>query len=187
MKRILIILALLVSACAGSGPGDTVSLESTTTSTRPTTRTPITTTSTPVPATTTSSATPATTTTEAPPPTTTTSTTTSTTMPPTTTTTTSTTTTTQAPTTTAAPATTVVGLGDFYSTPASIVIATGDRVKWVLESGMHDTTSFDGLWQSPLMTEIGESWSRTFDVAGTYDYQCSIHPGLMNGVVIVTE
>jgi plastocyanin len=60
-------------------------------------------------------------------------------------------------------------------------------VKWVLESGMHDTTSFDGLWQSPLMTEIGESWSRTFDVAGTYDYQCSIHPGLMNGVVIVTE
>ncbi len=60
-------------------------------------------------------------------------------------------------------------------------------MKWVLESGTHDTTSFDGLWQSPLMTEIGDSWSRTFDVAGTYDYQCSIHPGLMNGVVIVTE
>ncbi|NOX21495.1 MAG: hypothetical protein GXP36_00165 [Actinobacteria bacterium] len=186
MKRFLVILVLLVGACGGSGQPQTLSSEIATTSTSPTTQAPIATTSIPTPATTTSSTLAATTTqalptTTAAPPTTS---TTTTAAPPTTSTTT-----TQAPatTTTAAPATTVVGLGDFYSSPASITIATGDRVKWVLESGTHDTTSFDGLWQSPLMTEIGDSWSRTFDVAGTYDYQCSIHPGLMNGVVIVTE
>ncbi|GBE23992.1 amicyanin precursor [bacterium BMS3Bbin02] len=79
-----------------------------------------------------------------------------------------------------------MGLGDFYSTPASLTISTGDRVKWVLESGTHDSTSFAGLWQSPMMVEVGESWSRTFDTPGTFDYYCTIHPSLMDATVIVT-
>ncbi|OGO04726.1 MAG: hypothetical protein A2Y73_07065 [Chloroflexi bacterium RBG_13_56_8] len=73
--------------------------------------------------------------------------------------------------------------------PAEITVASGTTVTWINEdSAPHTITSGtrnnpSGLFNSGSVSG-GGSFSFTFDKAGTYDYFCSIHPG-MNGTVIV--
>jgi uncharacterized protein YjdB len=68
--------------------------------------------------------------------------------------------------------------------PASVDISAGGTVDWTFET-FHNVT-FLGL--APTGGSIGNTStgvvSRTFTTAGTYNYTCTIHPG-MNGTVIV--
>jgi plastocyanin len=79
---------------------------------------------------------------------------------------------------------------EYAMSPGTLVIKAGDTVKWTNVGNMdHDITSGadpapDGGWASPTFAP-GESWSRTFDTPGTYDYFCSLHPYLMPGRIIV--
>ena len=74
--------------------------------------------------------------------------------------------------------------------PGTLVIKAGDTVKFTNGGFMaHDATSgtdpvADGAWASPTL-QPGESWSRTFNSPGTYNYFCSLHPYLMPGTIIV--
>ena len=73
--------------------------------------------------------------------------------------------------------------------PSKIVINKGEQVTWVNEdSAFHSVTSgfydaptdlFDSGYMDPF-----ESYTLTFDEAGTYDYFCTLHPW-MEGQVIV--
>ena len=73
--------------------------------------------------------------------------------------------------------------------PSLIVIEKGKQVTWVNEdSAFHTITSgyygaptdlFDSGYLDPF-----ESYTLTFDEAGTYDYFCTLHPW-MKGQVIV--
>ena len=47
----------------------------------------------------------------------------------------------------------------------------------------HDWTSRDGVWASPALAQ-GQSYSFTFNQAGSYPYLCSIHPS-MTGTITV--
>ena len=47
----------------------------------------------------------------------------------------------------------------------------------------HDVSANEAGFKSPTLKE-GESYSRTFDTAGTITYICSIHP-FMGGTVTV--
>ncbi|MDZ7688329.1 MAG: plastocyanin/azurin family copper-binding protein [Halobacteriales archaeon] len=64
-------------------------------------------------------------------------------------------------------------------------VAVGGTVRWVLESGRHDTTAYhpdvrDGAslripeaaepWRSDPMSTVGETFEHTFEVEGVYDY-----------------
>ncbi len=73
--------------------------------------------------------------------------------------------------------------------PSLIVIEKGKQVTWVNEdSAFHSVTS--GFYTAPTeLFDSGyldpfESYTLTFDEAGTYDYFCTLHPW-MKGQVIV--
>ena len=58
------------------------------------------------------------------------------------------------------------------------VINVGDTVRWVLDEGMHDTKSVEGIpevWHSPLMETPGEFFEHTFTHVGTWWYYCTPH------------
>jgi plastocyanin len=68
--------------------------------------------------------------------------------------------------------------------PSPITIAAGDTVTWTNnDTTEHTTTAQDGSWNSGAVAP-GRNFSRTFPTAGSFDYDCTIHPG-MRGTVIV--
>lgn len=77
-----------------------------------------------------------------------------------------------------------VNIQNYAFSPAEITITKGTTVTWTnLDTTPHTVTgsSFDsGTLQK------GQSWSYTFNDAGTFDYICSIHPA-MKGKVMVRE
>lgn len=82
-----------------------------------------------------------------------------------------------------------VEIKDFAYAPNKITIKKGTTVTWTNQDSVkHDVTpdnesaSFEG---SELLAK-GESYSFTFDTAGTYTYHCSPHPN-MKATIEVTE
>jgi plastocyanin len=79
-----------------------------------------------------------------------------------------------------------VTIRDYKFIPAEVRIRAGDTVKW---TNMEKRTSHSVLFpaENGLESERlfpGESWQRTFTVAGGYSYRCGPHEE-MKGVVNV--
>ncbi len=73
--------------------------------------------------------------------------------------------------------------------PAVTTIPIGDSVQWHWLTGTHTTTSRTGVgdsWNSGTHT-AGDTFTHTFDVAGTFTYECLVHPGKMSGSVVVID
>jgi plastocyanin len=82
-----------------------------------------------------------------------------------------------------------VMMEDNYFDPAQVTVEPGTTVTWVQNgNNSHTTTSYDGLWDSGLLPGgSGQTFSYTFDEAGTYDYFCIPHEDLgMVGTVTVS-
>lgn len=79
---------------------------------------------------------------------------------------------------------TTVNISQFAFTPASIEVATGNKVTWVNEDkAVHSVVSDNpGFSSDPL--KQGERFSTTFNTPGTYKYHCGFH-AYMTGAVIV--
>ena len=81
-----------------------------------------------------------------------------------------------------------VDVGDFFYKPYRVKVQPGEAVTWrVLDGTDHTITSrqgapasFDSGTKAP-----GETYAFTFTTTGRYPYFCTIHPGLMSGVVQV--
>ena len=84
--------------------------------------------------------------------------------------------------------------------PHVVHIEQGGSVTWVLESGSHDTKAYHPEthgpqqripndaepWASELLSEDGETFERTFEAEGIYDYVCTPHEEMgMIGSIIV--
>lgn len=67
--------------------------------------------------------------------------------------------------------------------PDSIEVSVGDTVEWSNEGGVAHTVTFDDVDSGNL--DSGETFARTFDEPGEFDYVCTIHAG-MDGTVTVT-
>ena len=81
-------------------------------------------------------------------------------------------------------ATTSVDLPKSYKfVPAAIVVDVGATVTWTNHDDFTHTVTFAG--EAPQTMKPGESTTRTFPTAGTFTYQCSLHPRDMQGVVTV--
>ena len=78
-----------------------------------------------------------------------------------------------------------VYIQDFYFSPASITVEPGTTVTWVNQGqAPHTATHTGGAFDSGTL-QPGESYSYTFDKAGTsYAYYCRIHPD-MTGTIAV--
>lgn len=69
--------------------------------------------------------------------------------------------------------------------PAEVTIRPGDAVEWIFQghSADHDVVADDRSFVSELMRE--GSYVHVFEKAGTFGYDCSIHPE-MRGTITVS-
>lgn len=78
--------------------------------------------------------------------------------------------------------TAAVTIKSFAFSPATLTVKAGTTVTWTnQDSATHDVKG-DAFASEPLSQ--GETFSFTFDKAGSYDYICSFHPS-MTGKIIV--
>ena len=87
------------------------------------------------------------------------------------------------------PATTnTVEIKGFAFNPATITVTKGTTVKWTNnDNAPHTVTTTSAPVDFDSGTKNkGDTFTQTFDTAGTYGYYCSIHPS-MKGKIIVTE
>jgi plastocyanin len=70
-------------------------------------------------------------------------------------------------------------------TPPSVDISSGGTVTWTFGQLTHNVT-FGAQTGAPqnIATTVSTMVPRTFNTAGTFDYNCTIHPG-MSGTVVV--
>jgi len=91
-------------------------------------------------------------------------------------------------TTAGGPKKTEVAIKSFAFSPEKITITAGDTVVWTnMDSAPHTVTSEPGSSVKELDSERlarGDSYSHTFETAGTYSYHCGIHTS-MRGKVFV--
>jgi plastocyanin len=79
----------------------------------------------------------------------------------------------------------VVSVSSFMFSPNTLSVSVGDTVKWQWVDGTHTTTSLTipagaSSWDSP-MTNANQTFSYRVAIAGTYNYQCTPHAGIMTG------
>ena|ERR1700749_2733222 len=82
---------------------------------------------------------------------------------------------------------------DFYS-PTKVTVKKGQQVNWIWNKANFDTHTVT-LIKAPkgvskkqfssFQASAGVHWKRTFTKAGTYHFQCQIHPLTMNMTVTV--
>ncbi len=77
-----------------------------------------------------------------------------------------------------------VEIKGFAFNPATITVAKGTTVTWTNKDSAAHTVTGSGFDSGSLSK--GQTFSYTFNEAGTFDYICTIHPS-MKGKVIVTE
>lgn len=72
--------------------------------------------------------------------------------------------------------------------PSNVTITEGTTVQWTNGSATFHTITPDGHteWERVTMNQDGETFSHTFNTAGTYDYFCEPHQGAgMTGTITV--
>ncbi|MCO5381584.1 MAG: cupredoxin family copper-binding protein [Methanosarcina barkeri] len=77
-----------------------------------------------------------------------------------------------------------VTIENFSFNPASVEILTGDTVRWKNEDSVIHTVRGSAFGSGEL--KKGDTYDFLFTDAGTYNYNCSIHPS-MKGTVVVNE
>jgi len=77
-----------------------------------------------------------------------------------------------------------VAIENFSFNPASVEILTGDTVRWKNADSVTHTVRGPTFESGEL--KKGDTYDFLFTDAGTYNYNCSIHPS-MKGTVVVNE
>ena len=77
-----------------------------------------------------------------------------------------------------------VVVDNFSFTPATAAVPVGTTVTWTNHDDIpHNVVSPEQKFKSPVL-DTDETFSHTFEVAGTYKYYCSIHPRMTGQVVV---
>jgi plastocyanin len=80
---------------------------------------------------------------------------------------------------------TEVSMQDIKFQPSNVNVKVGDTVTWTNDDSVgHDVTGDDFKSGEPGAMGSGDTFEHTFDTAGTFDYVCTVHPG-MKGTVTV--
>ena len=90
---------------------------------------------------------------------------------------------TQAQKTITIPTSDVYGNGSTNYSPRTVTVQVGGSVVWSnRDTEKHTTVSDTGVWSSDIAP--GADFTRTFPAAGTFNFHCSLHPG-MTGTITV--
>jgi amicyanin len=77
-----------------------------------------------------------------------------------------------------------VVVDNFSFTPTTAAVPVGTTVTWTNHDDIpHNVVSPEQKFKSPVL-DTDETFSHTFDAAGTYKYYCSIHPRMTGQVVV---
>ena len=78
-----------------------------------------------------------------------------------------------------------VTIADLTYSPADLAVAAGSEVTWTNDDTAPHTVTFDddGVESSEEL-KTGDSFSTTFEAAGTYAYTCAIHPDMKATVTV---
>ncbi len=80
-----------------------------------------------------------------------------------------------------------INVKNFEFSPVTITISKRQTITWTnMDSVSHTITSTTGDFDSGHISQ-GQTFSYTFNKAGTFEYSCTIHPNIPHGRVIVTE
>jgi plastocyanin len=82
----------------------------------------------------------------------------------------------------------VVDISEYLFSPATVTIKAGQSVEWKNEGNVAHTVTETSSPHTFASNDIepGQSYTQTFNKAGTYTYVCSIHPDRMQGSITVT-
>lgn len=75
-----------------------------------------------------------------------------------------------------------VAIRDNFYEPSSLTIPAGDTVRWTNRGLQAHTVTFTGEQREDLLP--AQSRMTTFRTAGTYRYECRIHPSMQGTVVV---
>ena len=77
-----------------------------------------------------------------------------------------------------------VGVGNNLFSPANIQVAVGTTVTWTWDASAvtHNVTFTDGVGSGDKGANA--TFTRAFSAAGTFQYQCTIHPGMAGSVLV---
>jgi plastocyanin len=91
----------------------------------------------------------------------------------------------QAPAPSAQGGGTEVSMKDIKFDPETVTVKPGDTVTWVNDDSVdHDVTADDFKSGEPGGMSGGATFKHKFTTAGTFDYVCSVHPGMEGSVVV---
>ena len=77
-----------------------------------------------------------------------------------------------------------VVVDNFSFAPGTTTVPVGTTVTWTNHDDIpHNVVSPEQKFKSPVL-DTDETFSHTFDAAGTYKYYCSIHPRMTGQVVV---
>jgi len=86
----------------------------------------------------------------------------------------------------AAPGPDTVNVGNDFFSPSSLTVPAGTLVTWIwLPGDVIHTVTFDADTTIMSAFQSSGTYARTFTVAGSYPYHCSIHGNAMTGVITV--
>jgi len=77
-----------------------------------------------------------------------------------------------------------IGIDNFKFAPDTLEVAVGTEVTWTnMELSPHTVVADDGSFESENLGD-GDTFSYTFDTAGTFPYICGIHTSMKGEVVV---
>ena len=69
--------------------------------------------------------------------------------------------------------------------PAGVTIKAGDTVTWTNKDSVgHDVTGDNFKSGDSGGMQNGDTFAQTFDKKGTFDYVCTVHPGMKGSVTV---
>ena len=78
-----------------------------------------------------------------------------------------------------------IEINNFAYSPSSINIKTGDSVMWTNnDQAAHTITSDSGTELNSQTLSTSQTYSNTFTETGTYNYHCSLHPGMKAKIIV---
>ena len=77
-----------------------------------------------------------------------------------------------------------VGIKNFMFTPMTVTVPQGATVQWInLDDIPHTVVEKTKAWRSSAL-DTNDTYSRTFDQPGTYEYYCGLHPQMVAKVIV---
>jgi plastocyanin len=84
----------------------------------------------------------------------------------------------------AQPAGSEIKIDNFSFTPATLTVPVGTKVTWTNHDDIpHNIVSSEQKFKSKAM-DTDDSFSNTFNEAGTYEYFCGLHPKMVGRVIV---